>query len=85
MDTKVLTPRLPTELIPSSADQSSQGKMGPRLRHLGLTGGSSECELPERVSSFLWQLRGLTRLDLESCLGGCLWVQEGRLLKCTLG
>lgn len=46
--------------------------VGTRLRRLELAAGSSGCELQERGTAFLWQLRGLTSLDLESCLGG--WV-----------
>lgn len=45
--------------------------MGPRLRRLELTGGSSACEVLERGTAFLWHLSGLTSLDLENCLGGC--------------
>jgi hypothetical protein len=33
-----------------------------------MAAGSSACELSERNTAFLWQLRGLTSLDLESCL-----------------
>ncbi|PRW59706.1 small GTP-binding isoform A [Chlorella sorokiniana] len=44
------------------------GTVGPRLRRLEMAAGSSACELSERNTAFLWQLRGLTSLDLESCL-----------------
>lgn len=45
--------------------------VGPRLRRLELAAGSGGCELQERGTAFLWQLRGLTSLDLESCLSEC--------------
>lgn len=53
--------------------------MGPRLRRLELAGGSSACELSERGTAFMWQLRGLTSLDLEDCLGGCEMQNKKRL------
>ena len=45
--------------------------VGPCLRRLELAASCSACELTERGTAFLWQLRGLTSLDLENCLGGC--------------
>lgn len=67
-----LAPPLQLTLGTPTPNVPLQGMVGPRLRRLELAAGSGGCELQERGTAFLWQLRGLTSLDLESCLGG--WV-----------